>query len=111
MLKPSERYARMTRQEYRAMVKRIETEDPAGKPIPDAEWNAMRRAVKTERKRRAGGARPGAGRKPKAEADKAARVLVSMPRDLLAEIDRAAAEQDLSRAALIAQGMRKLLKL
>ncbi|HMO26305.1 MAG TPA: hypothetical protein PKB10_08545 [Tepidisphaeraceae bacterium] len=63
----------------------------------------MKRAAATERRKR--------GRPRKAEDEKVARVLVSMPRDLLTAIDAAASRRDVTRAALIADGMRRLLKL
>ena len=97
------RYGRMTRAELDAEVEAIEKENPQGTPLTDAEWAAMKRAALAERRRR--------GRPAKAEADKVARVLVTMPRDLLAAVDAAAAARDVSRAALIADGMRRLLKI
>jgi len=74
-----------------------------GTPLTDAQWGAMKRGAAAERKKR--------GRPAKPVEEQVARVMLSMPRDLLAAIDAAAAKRDLSRAAIIALGMRKLLKL
>jgi len=74
-----------------------------GTSLTDAQWSAMKQAATAERKKR--------GRPAKPVEEQVARVMLSMPRDLLAAIDAAAEKCDLSRAAIIALGMRKLLKL
>lgn len=103
-VRPSDRYVAMTKAEYDAEAAKYEPPNKIeGTPLTDAEWDAMKRAAVAERRRR--------GRPAKAEADKVARVLVTMPRELLAAVDAEAAARDVSRAALIADGMRRLLKL
>lgn len=103
-VRPSARYAGMTKAEYDLAAARFEPPNAIkGKLLSKAEWARMKRAAVTERRKR--------GRPRKAEEQKVARVLISMPRDLLAAIDAAAAHRDVTRAALIADGMRRLLKL
>ena len=98
------RWGKMTVGELDAEVALIESNRVSdGTPLTDAQWGAMKRGAAAERKKR--------GRPAKPVEEQVARVMLSMPRDLLAAIDAAAAKRDLSRAAIIALGMRKLLKL
>ncbi len=103
-MRASDRYGLMTRVEYKSAVAQFEPpHEVVGTPLTDAQWGAMKRAASAERKKR--------GRPAKPVEEQVARVMLSMPRDLLAAIDAAAEKRDLSRAAIIALGMRKLLKL
>ena len=102
--RPSARYAGMTRSEYDTEAARLEPpHEVVGTPLTDGQWTLMKRGAKAERKRR--------GRPVKPADQKVARVLVSMPRDLLAAIDAAADQRDVTRATLIAHGMRTMLKI
>ncbi len=92
----------MTQEQFDAEAARYEPPRKVqGKPLTDAQWSTMKQTASTIRRRR--------GRPVKPIEDHVARVLVSMPRDLLAAIDAAATSEDVSRAAIIAKGMRLLL--
>jgi hypothetical protein len=91
--KPSERYSRMPKAEYLAMARAIHAADPDALPSPR------------------GGARVGAGRKPKPNDQKAARVMLTLDPDLLAAADAAANAAGMTRAGFVADTLRKRLKL
>jgi hypothetical protein len=99
------RWGKMTRSQMDAEVAQIEAENPEGVPIPKEEWDAMKRTNKSAWKRRK------QGRPKKPLSQHVARIQLSIPRDLLTATDAAASERDLSRAALVALALRKLLKL
>lgn len=98
------RYGQMTRAEFDAEVAQIEAgELPEGELLTDAQWSAMKRAARSERRRRERAVKP--------VEQKVARVRVTIPTDLLAAVDAEAASRDMPRAALIALAMRRLLKI
>ena len=102
--RPSDRYAAMTQAEYNAEVAKYEPPNKVeGTLLTDAQWSAMKRAARSERRRRERAVKP--------VEQKVARVRVTIPTDLLAAVDAEAASRDMPRAALIALAMRRLLKI
>ena len=102
--RPSERYAEMTAAEYRVAIASLQPpNEVVGKPLSDGTWRAMKDAALTERRLR--------GRPAKPDSEKVARVLVSMPREMLASLDAAVASKGTTRAGFIADLLRRKLKL
>jgi hypothetical protein len=95
------RYGKMTAEEWDKEVEKFDQEfiGDLGEPLDDAMKERLRRAQR--RGRRLGRPRVGKGAK---------RVLVTIERGLLSESDAYAKVHGLTRAAVIAKGLRTLLK-
>jgi hypothetical protein len=95
------RYGKMTAEEWDREVEKFDQEFIADRAEPlDDELKARLRQAQLRAKRR--------GRPPVGKGAK--RVLVTIERDLLSESDAYAKSHGLTRAAVIAKGLRKLLK-
>ena len=92
-----DRFMAMTDAERDAEVARFEKEDlKRGRPLPPAmrqQWNRAKRR----------------GRPTKPVEQHAARVLVTLPPDLLREADAYAHKRGMTRAALVAECLRKVI--
>lgn len=99
------RYGRMSTKKLDAELARYDDAEKAweeSKEISDEKWLTIRRAGEAARRR---------GRPAKAPEERSVRVMLSIEPDLLAATDAAARASGLTRAGLIAEALRKRLKL